>query len=389
MQRPRIFSDTLLKNSSDYFIYEHSRKSRVIYIALLLSIILSIISLFFIKVDVSATAQGVIKPKGERNIVTSPISGKLIAVNIKENSFVEEGDTLFTIHSDNILSQLPAILSRESELILMLNDIDSILNSGLKSTLLSSIYIQDVISYNSQLRELEVTKITFLKSYRRLKSLYRDRVVSLSDFERAEADYKNSLNAISIFKDERKSQWNSDKSSYKGELRDIRLKIEQLRKQRQESVVLAPISGYIQKVLNVVDGSYLHSGREILEISPSGILVAECYVSPKDIGLIFKGQRCRVMVDAFNYNEWGVITGEISEIFDDIIITEASGGSSSSFYKVYCNLDSNFLMLKNGYQGSIKKGMSINVRFIVARRTLFNLLYDKIDDWINPNFRLN
>jgi HlyD family secretion protein len=33
----------------------------------------------------------------------------------------------------------------------------------------------------------------------------------------------------------------------------------------------------------------------------------------------------------------------------------------------------------------IKKGMTVQVRFLVTRRTLFQLLFDKADDWLNPN----
>jgi len=34
----------------------------------------------------------------------------------------------------------------------------------------------------------------------------------------------------------------------------------------------------------------------------------------------------------------------------------------------------------------IRKGMSLNARIIVSRRSLFNLLFDKVDKWVNPYF---
>lgn len=39
---------------------------------------------------------------------------------------------------------------------------------------------------------------------------------------------------------------------------------------------------------------------------------------------------------------------------------------------------------KNGYKGYLKKGMTLQARFIITERTLWQLLYDKVDDWINP-----
>jgi HlyD family secretion protein len=47
-------------------------------------------------------------------------------------------------------------------------------------------------------------------------------------------------------------------------------------------------------------------------------------------------------------------------------------------------LDNPILRLKSGQEGEIKKGMTFNARFVIARRSLFQLLYDKVDDWLNP-----
>jgi len=32
----------------------------------------------------------------------------------------------------------------------------------------------------------------------------------------------------------------------------------------------------------------------------------------------------------------------------------------------------------------LKKGMSVSARFRITRRSLFDLLYQKMDDWVNP-----
>jgi HlyD family secretion protein len=54
-------------------------------------------------------------------------------------------------------------------------------------------------------------------------------------------------------------------------------------------------------------------------------------------------------------------------------------------FKVKCSLDVDHLKLKNGYKGYLKKGMNFTARFSVAERSLYQLLFDKVDDWINPN----
>ena len=40
--------------------------------------------------------------------------------------------------------------------------------------------------------------------------------------------------------------------------------------------------------------------------------------------------------------------------------------------------------LKNGYSRPLKKGMTLQARFVITKRSLWQLVYDKIDNWLNP-----
>lgn len=53
-------------------------------------------------------------------------------------------------------------------------------------------------------------------------------------------------------------------------------------------------------------------------------------------------------------------------------------------FKIRCKIKEEFLQLKNGVKGKIKKGMTVNARFLLAERTLYDLLYDNVNDWLNP-----
>jgi hypothetical protein len=103
-------------------------------------------------------------------------------------------------------------------------------------------------------------------------------------------------------------------------------------------------------------------------------------VKPSDIGMLYEDQPVLIQVDAFKYNEWGMLKGRISDISDDMIIE----GNSDAFFRVRCALENRSLSLKNGYRAEMKKGMSMTARMLVTRRSLFNLLFDKADKWFNP-----
>ena len=121
--------------------------------------------------------------------------------------------------------------------------------------------------------------------------------------------------------------------------------------------------------------------QEILgTISPDdSLVIAECYVSPQNIGLIKAGQTVLFRIDAFNYNEWGMIKGTVADIAHDFIVI-----NNQPVFKVKCILNQRKLKLKNGYTVSLTKGLSLHSEFIIARRSLYQLIYDKADDWLNP-----
>jgi len=145
-------------------------------------------------------------------------------------------------------------------------------------------------------------------------------------------------------------------------------------------IVIAPTSGEIIQSSDILPGSIVTPGQKIAEISPEGELIATCFVKPADIGLIHEKQKVKIQVDAFNFNEWGMLQGNIIDISDDMILENGS----AAYFRVKCKPEKKFLSLKNGYKAEIKKGMSLNIRILVTRRSLYHLLFDKADKWFNP-----
>jgi HlyD family secretion protein len=145
-------------------------------------------------------------------------------------------------------------------------------------------------------------------------------------------------------------------------------------------VILAPTAGEIIQSSDIQIGSIVNEGQKIAEISPEGELVATCFVKPAEVGLIHEKQKVKIQVDAFNYNEWGMLQGDIIDISDDMIVENGS----VAYFRVKCKPEKTFLSLKNGYRAEIKKGMSLNTRILVIRRSLYHLLFDKAANWFNP-----
>jgi hypothetical protein len=156
--------------------------------------------------------------------------------------------------------------------------------------------------------------------------------------------------------------------------------IKQFTEELNNRIVLSPVTGEIIRSSDLQTGSIVTQGQVLAEISPGGELIATCFVKPADIGLVHENQKVKIQVDAFNHNEWGTLQGEIIDISDDMIIENGS----TVFFRIKCKPDQTFLSLKNGHKAFVKKGMSLTARIIIIKRSLFNLLFDKADKWLNP-----
>ena len=79
-----------------------------------------------------------------------------------------------------------------------------------------------------------------------------------------------------------------------------------------------------------------------------------------------------------------MLNAEIIEISNDMIIDNGT----TAHFRVRCIPEHTSMKLRNGYEAELKKGMTFNARIILTRRSLFNLMFDKIDKWVNPNLNL-
>lgn len=246
----RIFPDSIVNQSYEWIVYEHGKRSNILYNMIIFAILGIFMSFFYIYIDVGIVTLGSVQYEGKVNVIIAPADGVLQIHDIYENAKVKQRDTIFTI-------------------------------SDLKN------------------------------------------------------DYKYT--------------------------------------------VCSPISGVCINTSKIVEGLKVSLGQQLMEIVPDSEFCIECNVSSKDIGLLRVGLPCNIQVDAYNYNQWGMLKGELIEISEN-----PSTSYQGVFYKVYCSVDENFLELKNGYRGYLKRGMNVNCRFVVTRRRVIDLLYDKVENWINP-----
>lgn len=367
-------------NNSLLYLHQIRIRSQIIYVSTLLAVIVALFSLPFVHTTVSVKGQGLMQSNIEKAELLAPANGRLIAVNLQDNQKIKKGMVLLTIDATLPSQQKKLIGDHNSQLQQQLSDALTLLNFKSSPNLRTALYMASWQQYTEALQNAKNAEEQTRKIYQRYETLYNKKVVTQAEYEQYQFNYNQTLSDYKMVTKKYRSQWQTEANQYRNELRDLQNQIVQITDQAKQYTLKAPINGSLQNLTGVQSGSYVYANQKLGEISPDSLLLAYCYVKPADIGLITKEQAVRLQLDAFNYNQWGLLTATVVDISDDIILQ-----NNTPYFKVKCKLDKNYLQLKNGYKGYIKKGMTFTARFTVAKRSLYQLLYDNIDDWLNPN----
>jgi len=311
------------------------------------------------------------------------MSEQVTSLNITEGHHVVKGDTLIVLRQDILNNKLGFLNQELSKQNAFISDLEKLVeNNNLQPT--SNVYIGQFNSYKQKLIELD-GKITKANTeLDRHKNLYEKEIISKKEYSDLQFNQNQLLKEKSILESNQISQWEADLEKYQTSVNDLNKQIAELEKQKQFYVITSPVSGTIEELSGIYAGSMLQVGQSIAVISPESDKIAEIYVSAKDIGYLREEQVTKIQVDAFNYNQWGSVQGEIIDISDDFILVD-----NTPVFNVKCKLNNDYLELKNGVKGKLKKGMTVNARFMIARRSLFELLYQESDDWLNPSRNLS
>lgn len=379
-----LFPKEIIKNSQENNFATHTVQSKIIYSSVVLSLIGLICALPFIKVDVGIRSQGMIRPVTEVQKITSPVSAKIISMTVGENSFVQKGDTIATLDHADVKERLQFNQFRQEQLASYISDIKWLKENAseiteLRLNLKTERYRREGLEFRQQMLNQQQTINQLKREFERETTLYNNEATSLLNLEEKEYLLLVEENKFKLFLDQQQNTWSLDHATFQDEMQQLLSEFSQLSNELKLYKILSPVSGTLQNSNSISENSFIYTNQVLAEISPDTTLIAEVYVPPYDIGLLKDDMSVRLQIDAYDHNQWGTVSGEIESISTDMIMSE-----NTPVFKVRCSIDQTFLELKNGFKGDIKKGMTFQSRFIINRRSLFQLLYDNMDDWLNP-----
>lgn len=376
-----IFPPSIYENNNQSFFVRSNKKTKIIYWIIIVFFIIIFILLPFIYVDVTTQSTGYIRSVHNNNAITSPIQGKILKIDLYDNKYVNIGDTLIYIDSYNLDHQIHLKKKVYKENLMFLDDLFNLMhdNNNIQSRKYQNQRDEYLLRLKAQMLQLQQTE----KEYNLSKILYEKKLESLFNYNQIMTKYNiEKSNYQNIIENQKKS-WNEDYLNITRENLNLYIEVEHLESEKDQYFIKAPARGNIVNYNNtLMTGNYVYVGQEIAQISTVDSLLIENYVSPQDIGFIFRGQPVKVLIDAFDYQQWGMLSGSVEEI-----ITDAVYINNEPFFRVKCILDKNYLELPNGYRGYLKKGMTGTTRFFLQKRSLMQLILDNINDWTNPKIK--
>jgi HlyD family secretion protein len=330
-------------------------------------------SLRTIKETVSAS--GKIFPETEVKI-SSDVSGEIVELYVKEGDSVTVGQVLAKIKPDEYQS--------------LVEQGEASLNTAKAQRQISSSNVKGSNAQIDQLRadatrlksQLDVAKNT----HKRNEQLYKDGVISTSEFENSRANLQTAESALIGGE----AALRNAESSLNSASENVRVadyginsataRLKELRTSLQKTIITAPVSGIVSK-LNVekgerVVGTLQMTGTEMMRIANLRSMEVQVDVSENDILKVSVGDEADIEVDAYLGRKF---KGKVSEIANSASNVGAAGSASLNtdqvtnfIVKIRVDAASYAELVKDGRRYPFRPGMSaaVDVYTHVAENTL-------------------
>jgi|GEM_PF-1109012 len=397
-----------VRDSIESLLGAHGSNRPFIYWSLLLVAISALTAIPIIEVDMSVGAPGQIRPAVERLVVYPAVSGRISQLLVADNQLLHAGEPMLVIDSSALQARISRNLSEREENARALSDLQILLHpkawpaminppetkfletpsvarsswslgADLLLPLSTPQYLRQHAVLQSDLTRLSLHRSKVEHDLTRAQTLHEKGLITPQDFEQQDYAVRIVERELQLVVQQTLSRWQSERLERELKSTALASECEQLAQQAALYTVRAPIDGTAIGFTGLHAGLFLPTEQSIGEISPNAELQADVYLSPRDVGFVKTGQTTKLQIDAFPYTEWGMITGRVRSISQDFVQL----GQQIAF-KAVIDLDTTQLKSATGTSVDLRRGMTIRARFVLQRRTLFNVLFGKMSDSLDP-----
>ncbi|MEO0970505.1 MAG: HlyD family efflux transporter periplasmic adaptor subunit, partial [Cyanobacteria bacterium J06639_18] len=222
---------------------------------------------------------------------------------------------------------------------------------------------------NTQTQVLELTeevqrlRLAISQSEQRLKNTisgsYQDILGKIADNEKRIAEIDSQLNKVVVDNQNRIAEIESQISQAQ-----VTLKYQEVR---------APDSGTIFD-LKASKGFVTNPSEPVVKVVPDQTLVAQVFLTNKDIGFVKEGMDVDVRFTSYNFSEFGDIKGKLISVGKDALPPDETRPYYTFPARVRLNDQS---LMNNGRRLPLQSGMEVQANIRVRDRSILSIFTDK------------
>lgn len=142
-------------------------------------------------------------------------------------------------------------------------------------------------------------------------------------------------------------------------------------------VLRAPIAGKVTALIARV-GQPTNPQKPLMTIVPAGsTLQAELAVPSSAIGFVKPGQEVRLAIDAFPYQRFGTVKGNVQTVAASAISAQGADGTTISVYPVTVKLNQSSV-IAYGRSEPLVSGMTLTARIVAEKQSLLEWLFEPL-----------
>ncbi len=366
-----------LEESTLNLIYKRQVRSSLSAYVIILLVLGAFLSLPLVKVDVVTSVRGMVRPVQEPAEILSNVSGMVERSVLMDNRKIAAGDTLIWIKTDLLKARIDAHQNRIRIHKESVTDIRLILENQLP--LRTSHYVQSNRNHQANIARLKIQKEFLQDEHKTSKTLFNQQVISRHEYEK-------SLNQLREICARETDLCEAYKSSLEEDLLRINLEISQLsddviqiQANLNEYYLIAPVAGTLYNSRSLSAGSVVHPGMSLAMISPTGLLVAECFIDPGHIPSVKEGTRVKLRFDDSGFRSHHPLETHV-----DLLDQEVTLFNGTTAYRIRCTLEDAQIHYTNGTSEAVRIGMTFTASFILFRCSVAALILEKANLWVNP-----
>jgi hemolysin D len=385
---------------------------------------------WFSQVDDVAVAQGKLIPRTEARKVQHDDTGKVVQLLIKEGDQVKAGQKMMELDTERVQGEVERLktllIASEAELLqtrgmLERMDLQAQTKTEIAGTEVDAQRIskeQNQIAIDAQrqiMQQLEVTaktrrdRLQRLEEGRQAGAISEEYIMSrqeeLQEVQRRMTESQSVIdrNTSEIARlqagmVQKQAEVERTKLESQQQKEQLRIRVTELEAKISENKVLiakataevkrrfvyAPASGEILSMNVRQTGQVIQPGELLAEIAPQGQpLILSAWLPAQEAGFVKEGMPVKVKMEAFSYQDYGIISGKVNKIGRDSQTIDKVG----QMYRVDIVLDQTSIKAK-GENIKFKPGQLGIAEIVTRKRRMFDVLIDPIRQMQADNVNL-